>query len=94
MLSLDPSPQARQLYQYLLTFEQMLANAADQLAMLPRTLSFDRNIATRQWGGEWPYTAGTLPEMVNAAYAAKLKAYVDRGAFDADKELELSLIHI
>src|SRR5450830_1873494 len=74
----NPQPDGRQtrLHQFLLPFEQQLANGCDQLARLPALLSFLRqdggegggeggNAARQIWGSQWPFAADTIPNAIS-----------------------------
>ncbi|TMU74663.1 hypothetical protein FGA82_21265 [Pseudomonas fluorescens] len=86
-----PTTAAQQLYQFLLTFEQLLANDCDQLANLPQLLTFDRDVTeqARVRGGQWPFIEGALANTVHAAYSDKLKVWIEQQRQDFDKELSI-----
>jgi hypothetical protein len=86
-----PRGQAQQLYQFLLTFEQLLANGCDQLANLPQLLTFDRDATdeVRVRGGQWPFMDDALANTVHADYADTLKQWIDEQCQDYDKELSI-----
>jgi len=86
-----PAAAAQQLYQFLLTFEQMLANECDQLANLPQLLAFDRDVTeqARVRGGQWPFIEGALANTVHAGYSDTLKGWIQGQRQDFDKELSI-----
>ncbi|NDO82515.1 hypothetical protein CJP72_17540 [Citrobacter sp. NCU1] len=81
------SPQT-QLYQFLLPFEQAMANGCQQLALLPHLLSFLRSGRT-VWGGQWPYAAGSVGDQVHSAYKSALVDQITAQANDEAQELTL-----
>ncbi|MCP1489813.1 hypothetical protein J3D48_006223 [Pseudomonas fluorescens] len=86
-----PGAQAQQLYQFLLTFEQLLANGCDQLANLPQLLAFDRDTTedAHVTGGQWPFIDGALANTVHADYSDALKQWIKQQRQDFDKELSI-----
>ncbi|PMY29146.1 hypothetical protein C1Y35_31995 [Pseudomonas sp. GW456-L14] len=70
----QPSPEdtQKQLHQFLLPFEQALANGCQQLALLPDLLAFDRSQSTPVWGIQWPFAAESLSDKVHQAYKPQL----------------------
>lgn len=82
-----PSPQT-QLYQFLLPFEQAMANGCQQLALLPQLLSFLRSGST-VWGGQWPYATGSVGDQVHSAYKSALVDQTTAQANDEAQELAL-----
>jgi hypothetical protein len=86
-----PGAQAHQLYQFLLTFEQLLANGCDQLANLPQLLAFDRDTTedAHVTGGQWPFIDGELANTVHAGYSDALKQWIKQQRQDVDKELSI-----
>src|SRR5450830_489414 len=102
----NPQPDGRQtrLHQFLLPFEQQLANGCDQLARLPALLSFLRqdggegggeggNAARQIWGSQWPFAADTIPNAisneVHDAYRGALEDYSRNAAQSTAKELDI-----
>ena len=77
-----------QLYQFMLPFEQALANGCQQLAMLPQLLSFERSGST-VWGQQWPYAAGSIGDQVHSPYSTSLKTLTLANADDYDQELAI-----
>lgn len=86
-LPADASPQT-QLYQFLLPFEQAMANGCQQLALLPELLSFVRS-GQRVWGGQWPYATGSVGDRVHSAYKSALVDQTTAQANDEAQELAL-----
>lgn len=84
-----PATQSQQqLYQFLLPFEQVMANACQQLAKLPQLLAFERS-GSSVWGEQWPYAQGSTGDQIHAEYAAALKAQIQTHADDYDQELAI-----
>ncbi len=79
----------KQLHQFLLPFEQQLANSCDQLARLPELLSFQRAKDTLVWGGQWPLPEESVAQKVHAGYVDNLKTCNHDAQKDADKELAI-----
>lgn len=86
---------AKQLYQFLLPFEQWLANGCDQLAKLPSILSFDQRKGDSVWGGsKWLKMEdgfnGVKPEdVLSSVELNKLVKLIDTQSEDNDKELSI-----
>lgn len=95
MLSDTQKDAAKQLYQFLLPFEQWFADGCDQLAKLPNILSFDqRQKEPRIWGGQWPAVAdrsiGIQPkDALPDEEIEKLQALIDEYSKDNNKELSI-----
>lgn len=85
---LPPAGVQPQLYQFLLPFEQMMANGCQQLAMLPQLLSFKRSGDT-VWGEQWPYASGSIGDQVHAGYSDVLIEQINANANDYDHELAI-----
>jgi hypothetical protein len=85
---LPPASVQPQLYQFLLPFEQMMANGCQQLAMLPQLLSFKRSGDT-VWGEQWPYASGSIGDQVHAGYSDALITQMQANANDYDQELAI-----
>ncbi len=83
--------QAQHLHQFLLPFEQLLANACDQLASLPQLLAFDRSASEDGlvMGGQWPFREDALANAVHADYSGSLKQWIKEQRLDFDKELSI-----
>lgn len=79
---------SQSLYQFLLPFEQAMANGCQQLAMLPELLAFRRS-GTDVWGSQWPYAAGSMGDKVHADYKAALVNQNQSVAQDYDQELSI-----
>ncbi|OQS37542.1 hypothetical protein B0T39_15280 [Chromobacterium haemolyticum] len=84
----------KHLHQYLLPFEQGLANACEQLALLPSLLSFQREADQSPypvWGGQWPFAADSVADSVHDEYRDRLQ---QETASQNDKEAqELALLN-
>ncbi|WP_147432309.1 hypothetical protein [Pararobbsia silviterrae] len=76
------------LFQYLLAFEQAMANGCAQLSMLPKLLSFERTGDT-VWGEQWPYAAGSAGDAAHTLYKSALIAQSASLANDYDQELRI-----
>ncbi len=95
-LSEAQKDQVKQLYQFLLPFEQWLANGCDQLAKLPTLLSFDqRPKEPLIWGGQWPVIKPAvgveLEDILPLQAQTDLKQLIHNQSIDNDKEL--SILH-
>ncbi|MBL4806439.1 MAG: hypothetical protein JKY31_04025 [Rhodobacteraceae bacterium] len=82
--------QQTQLHQFLLPFEQLLADSCDQLAKLPRLLSFNHRDDDSVRGGQWPFTGSSVSDDVHAEYKESLTVLSDTNKYD--REVELSQI--
>ncbi|MBV4465866.1 hypothetical protein KVG95_21290 [Pseudomonas sp. SWRI79] len=67
-----PTEVQKQLHQFLLPFEQALANGCQQLALLPDLLAFDRSHSTPVWGEQWPFAENSQSDKVHQDYKAEL----------------------
>ncbi|AKA38447.1 hypothetical protein [Yersinia ruckeri] len=76
------------LHQFMLPFEQLLANGCQQLAMLPQLLAFQRK-GSRVWGAQWPFKSGSVNDEAHKDYAAKLKDWQQGMAQDTEQELNI-----
>ncbi len=91
-----------QLHQFMVPFEQQLANSCDQLALLPALLSFDRKNGAPVWGYQWPFSNDVeadwlvIPNEVHTEYRSDLErlALEDENypGFQNDVEKELAII--
>ncbi|KER04799.1 hypothetical protein LGZ99_04810 [Photorhabdus temperata] len=68
-----PTPQQVQLHQFMLPFEQMLANGCAELALLPKLLAFKQRGET-VYGVQWPFKAGTVSYNVHQQIISDLTA--------------------
>ncbi len=59
-----PTPQQVQLHQFMLPFEQMLANGCAELALLPKLLAFKQRGKTVH-GVQWPFKADTVSQQAH-----------------------------
>ncbi|NHB91603.1 hypothetical protein [Photorhabdus cinerea] len=59
-----PTSQQVQLHQFMLPFEQMLANGCAELALLPKLLAFKQRGKTVH-GVQWPFKTGTVSHRVH-----------------------------
>lgn len=82
-----PAAQQAQLHQFLLPFEQCLANACQQVALLPDTLAFDRPEGDVAWGTQWPFQEPSVGSTVFQDCSPQIKAWLAERARDPDKEL-------
>ncbi|MDQ9128528.1 hypothetical protein RDT67_19100 [Serratia fonticola] len=88
LLTLADPDRLRALHQFMLPFEQLLANGCQQLAMLPQLLAFQRS-GTRVWGTQWPFKSGSVNDEAHQAYAAGVKDWLGDIAQDTDQELNI-----
>jgi len=95
---LKSEPHQQHLHQFLLAFEQWLANGTDQLARLPELMSFVRNIddTPQIWGGQWPFNARSvadpqseISDLCHAEYKGQLIEEIRTQSQDEEKELAL-----
>lgn len=90
-----PDSAAFALHQFLLAFEQLLANGCDQLSRLPALLSFQREIeaSSQVWGDQWPFAsdrvATDLPVDLHADYQQALMTESGQQAQNVEQELRL-----
>nr|WKF60512.1 hypothetical protein HUO10_005033 [Paraburkholderia busanensis] len=87
---LQPGLAQQKLYQFMLPFEQGVANQCAQLAMLPQSLSFVRAGST-VWGEQWPYQEGSIGDNVHQAYSRQLIGQM-RGS-TSDYQQEVSVVN-
>ncbi|MEZ9360301.1 hypothetical protein AB4175_10510 [Vibrio cyclitrophicus] len=80
--------QQKALHQYLLGFEQWLANAYQHQALLPNLLSFKRQGCT-VWGEQWPFTSEDVGSLVHAGYMDTLRRIVQENSQDREHELQI-----
>ncbi|MCK8564878.1 hypothetical protein LNQ45_09010 [Yersinia ruckeri] len=76
------------LHQFMLPFEQLLANGCQQLAMLPQLLAFQRE-GIRVWGAQWPFKSGSVNDEAHKDYVAELKEWQEEIAQDTEQELNI-----
>lgn len=77
----------RAMHQFLLPVDQLLADGAAELALLPTLLAFkDRGDAIR--GTRWPYTNAMVQQVIHQLYAKALEAteQQDAAIFTQDKQ--------
>lgn len=86
--TLPESERLRALHQFMLPFEQLLANGCQQLAMLPQLLAFQRT-GTQVWGEQWPFKAGSVNDEAHQTYAINLKNWMKGVAQDTEQELNI-----
>ncbi|KWI32621.1 hypothetical protein WM04_13480 [Burkholderia ubonensis] len=82
------TPGQTRLHQFLLTFEQLLANGCRQQALLPALLSFKRQ-GDVVWGRQWPFADGTVSDLVHTAYRPALESYLEQSCHDRKQELAI-----
>jgi hypothetical protein len=83
------STQQKQLHQFLLVFEQLLANGCRQLALLPALLSFQRQ-GDEVWGQQWPFADGSVSNEVHQDYRKALERYLVQRGHDREQELTIT----
>ncbi|HEI8868280.1 TPA: hypothetical protein SLG40_003838 [Serratia odorifera] len=64
----EPQEQTRQLHQFLLPFEQQLADGCAQLAEIPALLSFSAPGDVPVWGHQWPFAENSTNDRVHTGY--------------------------
>lgn len=74
------------LHQFLLTFEQILANNYQQQALLPTLLTFQRQ-GDKVWGSQWPFAAQSMAQHVHGDYRDELAQFLDKSSHDRVQEL-------
>ncbi|KVN28364.1 hypothetical protein [Burkholderia ubonensis] len=84
---LPATPEQIQLHQFLLPFEQLLANGCKQLALLPNLLAFRREINDVVWGEQWPFQKPCVSNVIFKDYATEIEAFLNGCSHDMDKEL-------
>ncbi|TNH42981.1 hypothetical protein [Photorhabdus luminescens] len=72
-----PTPQQVQLHQFMLPFEQMLANGCAELALLPKLLAFKQRGETVH-GVQWPFKADTIGDNIHQQIIPDLTAKLSR----------------
>lgn len=87
LLQLPATPEQVQLHQFLLPFEQLLANGCQQLALLPNSLAFNRKINDVVWGEQWPFPPRCVSDVIFQGYSASLKDFLSISSQDMAKEL-------
>lgn len=80
--------QQTHLHQFLLAFEQLLADGCQQLALLPELLSFRRE-GDVVWGHQWPFQDGSVSDKVHKTYRQALERYLARSSHDREQELSI-----
>ncbi|MCQ4054446.1 hypothetical protein [Aeromonas sp. SG16] len=81
--------QQEHLHQFMLMFEQMLADNCQQLAMLPTLLSFKQQ-GDLVWGREWPFANKSISDEVHSDYREDLKNLLTKSQFDRSKALAIT----
>lgn len=87
VLQLPATPEQIQLHQFMLTFEQLLANDCHQLALLPDSLAFNRDSDYTAWGAQWPFSEPSVSDEVFEEYSDEIKLYLEQSSKDPIKEL-------
>lgn len=72
-------PEQIQLHQFMLAFEQILANGCAELEILPQLMAF-KDRADVVWGVQWPFTSGSINDDVHQAYKPELATLLQRYA--------------
>lgn len=83
------SIQQKQLHQFLLAFEQLLANGCQQLALLPALLAFRRE-GDVVWGQQWPFKDGSVSDAVHLTYRQALESFLEQHRHDREQELAIT----
>ncbi|MGK0602885.1 hypothetical protein [Yokenella regensburgei] len=78
-----------QLHQFLLAFEQLLADGCQQLALLPALLAFRRE-GDMVWGHQWPFNRGSVSDEVHRTYHQALEEYLAQRSHDREQELAIT----
>ncbi|PHM45300.1 hypothetical protein Xmau_00950 [Xenorhabdus mauleonii] len=78
----------KSLHRFMLPFEQLLACSCQQIAMLPKLLSFKRE-GYEVWGDQWPFKPDSVSNHVHQNYASTLKELLKQIAHDSDHELDI-----
>ncbi|WP_455872277.1 Ig-like domain-containing protein [Serratia proteamaculans] len=81
--------QQTQLHQFLLAFEQLLANGCQQQALLPALLAFKRQ-GDVVWGQQWPFADGSVSDNVHHTYRSALTTDLEQGSHNRDQELAIT----
>ncbi|MBD2779150.1 hypothetical protein [Xenorhabdus szentirmaii] len=76
------------LHQFMLPFEQILASGCQQIAMLPKLLSFKRE-GDEVWGDQWPFKPDSVSNNAHKHYAPALKERLKQMAHDSNHELDI-----
>ncbi|PXX59076.1 hypothetical protein SAMN05660489_04872 [Pseudomonas sp. LAMO17WK12:I10] len=87
LLQLPATPSQIQFHQFILPFEQLLANGCKQLELLPNLLAFDRAKNDIVWGEQWPFTEPSISDFIFRDYSPAIKNYLQECSADMDKEL-------
>lgn len=87
LLQPPTTPEQLQLHQFLLPFEQLLANDCQQLALLPDLLSFKRPFNDIVWGTQWPFVQPSVSNEVFNDCSSNIKEYLRQYSHDMSKEL-------
>ena len=82
------TPPQSQLHQFLLVFEQLLADGCQQLALLPKLLAFQRE-GDLVWGHQWPFKDGSVSDEVHRTYRQALESYLAKSSNDRKQELSI-----
>ncbi|KOY61547.1 hypothetical protein AM629_13465 [Photorhabdus heterorhabditis] len=86
--------QQKQLHQFMLPFEQMLANGCAELALLPKLLAFKQR-GNAVYGVQWPFKTNTMSQKVHQEIMPDLikklndDAQIDSNDGSYSKELEI-----
>lgn len=81
--------QQEQLHQFMLIFEQMLADRCQQLALLPSLLSFKPK-GDLVWGRQWPFSIESVSDEVHHTYRDNVKNILRKNQSDRQKALEIT----
>ncbi|WP_434524665.1 hypothetical protein [Photorhabdus asymbiotica] len=86
--------QQKQLHQFMLPFEQMLANGCAELALLPKLLAFKQR-GDAVYGVQWPFKTNTISQKVHQKIVPDLiqqlndDSQIDNNDENYSKELEI-----
>ncbi|HEH9402154.1 TPA: hypothetical protein SIA35_004274 [Aeromonas sobria] len=83
------TPQQTQLHQFLLVFEQLLANSCQQLALLPSLLSFRQQDDVVR-GSQWPFSENSVSDKVHHEYRKDLAAELEQYSHDSEHALAIT----
>lgn len=81
--------QQEQLHQFMLIFEQLLADGCQQLALLPFLLTFKQR-GSEVWGRQWPFSVGTVSDSVHDSYREQLLSILKKSKYDRAQALAVT----
>lgn len=77
------------LHQFLLIFEQLLANECQQLALLPMLLSF-KHKGDKVWAQSWPFSGNNVSDIVHSGYRSDLEKFMYNCGHDLQQALSIT----